>query len=107
MSAILPAYSVRVLILTPSRNELVYARLGLHLVRFDRDLDGSGGEKVVAGLDRRGRQQRHHLLDRDADRRRFALVAPGALAGSPVVGRVLRSPRHDGPPALRRHPPTP
>ena len=27
----------------PFRKELVYARPGLHFVRFNRDLDGSGG----------------------------------------------------------------
>jgi hypothetical protein len=67
MRALFPTYSVNAVTLTPSGNELVYAWLGLHFVRFDRHLDGSGREKVVAWVGRRGGKQRHHLLHRDAD----------------------------------------
>jgi hypothetical protein len=67
MRAQLYTYSVPAVIFTPSGNELVYAWAGLHFVRFDRDLDGPGGEKVVAWMGRCGGKQRHHLLHRDAD----------------------------------------
>ena len=60
-------YAVRVVIRPLPETSRFYAWPGLYFVRFDRDLDGSGREKAVAGLGRCGSQQRHHLLHRDAD----------------------------------------
>src|ERR1700743_232844 len=61
-------YAVRVVIRPLPETSRFYAWPGLHFVRFDRDLDGSGREKAVAGVGRCGGEQRHHLLHRDADR---------------------------------------